>query len=192
MHKLFLNIWSQLSRYMVWPNLPHSPLFFIFYSIYCSFVFDMWLSPSTWSLHMMFNRQQVSNQNRHTTSQTDMNRRQIEWGKKDNSICLHLAHFSQHFHAAVLSPSEYTCLAVQKIISLDSCSLIKLYNGRRCRKLCISQIPHVPEKIQYWGKNTSWQWWLHKRVLSRITFLTELSSESLLTAPNQTWNGLYF
>ncbi len=71
----------------------------------------------------------------------------------------------------------------KKIISLDSCSLIKLYNGRRCRKLRISQISHVPEKIQYRGKNTSWQWWLHQRVLSWITFLTELSSESLLTAP---------
>lgn len=73
--------------------------------------------------------------------------------------------------------------SAKKIISLDSCSLIKLYNGRRCRKLRISQISRVPEKIQYQGKNTSWQWWLHQRVLSRITFLTELSSESLLTAP---------
>ncbi len=88
-HSLFLNtvyghIQTVHSILDTWcgPSYPNLP-----YSIYCLFVFDIWLPPSTWSLHMMFNSLQVSNQNRHTMSQIYMNRRQIEWGKKDNSIC---------------------------------------------------------------------------------------------------------
>lgn len=73
----------------------------------------------------------------------------------------------------MLSPSDYTRLTVLKIISLESCSLIKLYDSRRCRNPHVSWIQRLPEKIQYWGKNTTWQWWLHQRVL-RITFHTEL------------------
>lgn len=103
-----------------------------------------------------------------THHETKRHEQQIN--RKKRLIFLHLAHFS---HAAVLSPSDYTRLAALKIISLESCSLIKLYDGRWCRKPHVSWIQRVPEKIQYWGKNTTWQWWLHQRVL-RMTFHTEL------------------